>query len=122
MRQKIDFFAVEGKPLLLPDGPVEVRCADVLSPESGRDESGRMHRFVLRDKLRSWKFTYRDLTQEEKIYLENLFAGKGIFSFTHPADDRENTKTDCSCEDFSLVWRSWQGGIWGDMTFRVTQV
>ena len=72
MRQKIENFTVDGKPLLLPDGPVEARCTDILSPESGRDESGRLHRFVLRNKLRSWKFAYRDLTGEEKTYLQAL--------------------------------------------------
>lgn len=121
MRQKVSFFAVDGKPLLLPDGPVEVSYTDVLSPESGRDESGRMHRFVLQHKLRSWKFTYRDLTQEEKAYLQALFARKPAFTFTHPEDENGSEETTCYCQDFSLVWRSLQPGAWGDVSFRIIQ-
>jgi len=39
-------FLIDGRPILLPDGGVEINLEDLDSAESGRDESGVMHRIV----------------------------------------------------------------------------
>lgn len=122
MRQTIEYFAVDGIPFLLPDGPVKTTCQDVLSPESGQDESGCMHRFVLGHNRRTWEFTYRNLTQKEKIYIDSLFARKERFTFTHPEDDQGRSKSQCYCHDVTMVWRTAEADPWGDYTFRITQL
>jgi hypothetical protein len=74
-------YAINDKAMLVPDGGVEMQFSDLDSGESGRDESGFMHRMVLRSRVRTWGFTYEVLTAEEKAYLESLIAGKATFRF-----------------------------------------
>ena len=75
-------FLVDGQPLLVPDGPVELSWQDLDSDAAGRDESGYLHRAVLRQGVRTWGFTYGVLTQQERAYLLSLFDGKATFTFT----------------------------------------
>lgn len=121
MRQKTQIFQVNGMPLLVPDGNVEILAEDLLSPESGRDESGALHRFVLRPSLLSWQFSYRTLTQEEKEYLENLFPEGEPFSFSYPAGDGTQTQSLCYRTDREITWRNARTGLWQDCGFRIVQ-
>ncbi len=41
-------YKVDGRALLAPDEGVEISLSDLDSSDSGRDESGVMHRFVVR--------------------------------------------------------------------------
>ena len=68
MREKTELFQIGGKPMLVPDVEVVVSYSDLDASDSGRDESGYMHRIVVRHKVGSWKFTYAHLTEEEKQY------------------------------------------------------
>ena len=46
----------------LPGGGLAVcRTADLEAGDTGRDESGFLHRWVLRQGLRRWEFSYRDM-------------------------------------------------------------
>ena len=72
MREKSNLFQVNGMPLLVPDAQVGMSYEDIDSSDSGRDESGVMHRIPVRYKVVSWAFTYEHLTEEEKQYMENL--------------------------------------------------
>ena len=84
MRKEVTFYQIDGKPMLAPDTEPEFTFTDLDSSDSGRDESGVMHRIVVREKVGTWGFTYSRLTDAQYAYLVGLFAGKAQFSFTHP--------------------------------------
>ena len=65
MRKTTDLFLINGMPMLLPDADVGMSYEDLDSAESGRDESGVMHRIPVRYKVGAWSFTYHHLTEEE---------------------------------------------------------
>ena len=60
--QTTDRFTVNGKPLLLPDAGVTCSFEDLDSYAAGREQSGVMHRDVVRYKVGSWTFSYGFLT------------------------------------------------------------
>lgn len=91
MRPYSTDFKIGGKPMLVPDAPLQVSYEDVLSSDSGRDESGVMHNISLRRKVEKWTFVYSSLTEEEKNYMESIFPDTAAFDFTKP--DRMDTAT-----------------------------
>lgn len=82
MRKFDEAFQVDGAALLAPDAGVELSFQDLDAQAAGRDEAGYMHRIVLREKVRTWGFSYAILTREEYEYMMALFRGKGAFVFT----------------------------------------
>lgn len=70
---------IDKKPILIPDEDVQVEFSDLDGEDSGRDESGFMHRIVLRHNVRTWALSYGVLNKEEYRYMESLFAGKDRF-------------------------------------------
>ena len=123
MRQTTDLFTVGGKPMLVPDEPVQIFSEDLQSPETGRDESGVLHRFILRHQMLTWKFTYRQLTEAEKAYMESLFPDGESFTFSHPGrlDSHMQEESICCRSDSSACWRNARTGLWENCTFRITQ-
>ena len=84
MRQKVNFYQVDGIPMLAPDAEPEFSFADLDASDSGRDESGVMHRIMVREKVGTWSFSYAHLSDEELAYLRNLFAGnQGLIVEVH---------------------------------------
>ena len=79
MRATTQLFQINGKPILAPDAEVVVSYSDLDASDAGRDESGFMHRIVVRHKVGSWKFSYSHLTEEEKeqIICAGLLALRG---------------------------------------------
>ncbi len=84
MRKTTELFLIDGLPMLAPDENMEISLEDVEASDSGRDESGFLHRFMLRQGVGKWKFSYARLTQQEYAYMESLFAGKSAFRFAYP--------------------------------------
>lgn len=82
MRKFDECYKVDGKPLLVPDAGVDISFQDLDAEAAGRDEMGFMHRIVLREKVRTWSFSYAVLTEEEYAYTMGLFQGKGAFTFS----------------------------------------
>jgi hypothetical protein len=60
---------------------------DLDSDESGRDESGVMHRIVLRESVRKCTLLYDNLTREEYLYMRSLLSGKAQFLVTYRDHD-----------------------------------
>ena len=120
MRPTVDFFRIDGRPMLAPDGEVAMNFEDLDGAESGRDQSGIMHRIVLRQKVPSWTFSYSNLTEEEKNYMESLFQG-ATFRFTHPdrLDSTRLTETECYRSKYGITWRSALTGLWSGYQFTV---
>lgn len=85
MRITTDLFQIDGQPMLAPDKDMAISLEDVEASDSGRDESGFLHRIVMRQAVGRWTFSYTGLTQQEYGYMEGLFAGKESFRFAYPA-------------------------------------
>ncbi len=103
-----DLFKINGKPLLPPDEDVSMSLEDLDSSDSGRDESGVMHRCVIRHKVRTWSFVYDHLTQAEYAYMLGVIPNTGTFTFTHPRldDCTQTEETTAYCAKYSIVWHS----------------
>ena len=123
MRSKVDFYQVDGVSMLVPDGEPGFSFADLDAADSGRDESGVMHRMLVREKEGSWDFTYDYLTDEELTYLRDLFAGKAQFSFTHPVLGSSGETESCTAymSQCSAVWKNRRTGLWRNFTFTIIQ-
>lgn len=79
MRKYYFDLLIDGQPILVPDADVAISYEDLDSEESGRDESGVMHRIVLREGVKKVSLSYANLSREEYLYMESLFKGKGEF-------------------------------------------
>ena len=123
MRAKTNFFKVNGAAMLAPDEPMEVSYQDLDASDAGRDESGYMHRMVVRHKVGSWKFSYSHLTEEERQYMENLFRDADTFTFTHPtqADAARTEDTLCYRSGYDISWRNAKTGLWSGYGFSVIE-
>ena len=123
MRQKVDFYQVDGQPMPAPDEEPEVSFADLDASDSGRDESGVMHRIVVREKVGTWSFSYAHLSDEDLAYLRNLFAGKAQFTFTHPVFGSSNATETCTAymSQYSAVWKNQRTGQWRNFKFNIIQ-
>ena len=106
MRKTTELFSIDGQPILVPDENVEISMEDIDAADSGRDESGVMHRFVVRQGVGKWTFSYACLTAEEYAYMESLFAGTAAFAFTY---------ADCATggqQKTVIAYRSKHGILW----------
>lgn len=123
MRAKTERFQINGVPMLAPDAEVAVSYEDLDAADSGRDESGFMHRIVVRYKVGSWKFEYAHLTEEEKQYMESLFPDAGSFQFTHPS--RQNAavaeQTLCYRSKYGISWKNARTGLWSGYSFSIIE-
>lgn len=123
MRQKVDFYQVDGQPMPAPDEEPEFSFSDLDASDSGRDESGVMHRIVVREKVGTWSFSYAHLSDEDLAYLRNLFAGKAQFTFTHPVFGSSNATESCTAymSQCSAVWKNQRSGLWRNFKFNIIQ-
>ena len=123
MRATTDLFEINGKPMLVPDEEIAENYEDLDDYDSGRDESGVMHRSVARYKVGSWKFEYSHLTEEEKQYMESLFPDAPYISFTHP--DRNNAAasrtTRCYRSKYGISWKNARTGLWSGYSFSIIE-
>ena len=120
MRSESYLFTINGKPMLAPDQEVGINYEDLDSSDSGRDESGIMHRVVVRYKVPSWSFTYSNLTDEEKEYMESLFPEAPTFQFGHPGRIRgEQEITECYRSKYGISWRNARTGLWSGYSFNI---
>lgn len=122
MRTLTNLFTINGKPMFAPDADVEVQYNDVDAADSGRDESGFMHRIVVRYKLGTWSFVYSHLTEEEKNYMESLFPDAPDFEFGHPSrtDASVRETTTCYRSNYGIAWRT-AGGDWKNYKFNIIE-
>lgn len=115
-------FTIDGQPMLVPDGDLSMEEEDVVSSDSGCDESGVYHHFGLGKRVKSWNFSYSRLNRTELAYMENLFAGKDTFRFGFVS------MTDGSCQEVtayrskrSILWHSAANDQFRDYRFRITE-
>lgn len=120
MRKTTDLFLIDGQPMLVPDEDMEISFEDLDAADSGRDESGVMHRFVVRRGVGKWTFSYAYLTQQEYAYMESLFAGKTTFQFTHPSHTGGTQVTVTAYRSkHGILWRSAATGQFRNYQFSI---
>lgn len=123
MRSTTELFKINGMPMLVPDADVMVNYEDLDASDTGRDESGVMHRSVVRYKASRWTFSYSGLTEEEKNYMENLFSNSATFQFSHPSrcDASTEEETTCYRSKYTISWRNAKTGLWGSYNFSIIE-
>lgn len=120
MRKKTDLFLIDGQPMLAPDENLQITAEDVEAVDSVRDESGFLHRFVVRQGVETWNFSYDYLTGEEYAYMEQLFAGKESFQFTYPHCGIGEAKVITACRrEHGIQWQSAATGQFRNYKFSI---
>lgn len=123
MRATTKLFMINGVQMLLPDSEVGVSYEDLDASDSGRDESGVMHRIPVRYKVGSWSFSYSHLTEDEKRYMENLFPEDADFEFTHPdrTDASKAVNSRAYRSKYSISWKNAKTGLWSNYNFKIIE-
>lgn len=123
MRAKSEHFFINDKPMLVPDEEIAMSYEDLDDSNTGRDESGVMHRIVVRYKVGSWPFTYAFLTEEEKQYMESLFGESADFAFRHPsrANAGESEVSRAYRSKYSISWKNARTGLWKNYNFSIIE-
>ena len=114
MRQFYYEIQIDGKPILLPDADITAEYTDLDSEESGRDESGVMHRIVARRGVLKMVIPYGNLDREEYLYMESLFAGKSDFALTYRNHDGSIATKRCYRSNHGIVIRNARTGLYRD--------
>lgn len=120
--RKYDFdFQIDGQPILAPDAGVQISYADIDSEETGRDEAGYMHRIILREKVRTWSFTYAFLDAEEYAYMRSLIDGKAEFALLTRGIDGNEETTVAYCSNHSITITNRVKGFYNNLTFNIIE-
>lgn len=114
-------YRVGDLPMLAPDQDVELQYSDLDASDAGRDESGVMHRMVVRRRVRAWAFTYSHLTGEEYAYMQSLFDGRDTFVFTFPKADGSVDTCKAYCSGGSVLVRNLRTGIYKNYRFSIIE-
>ncbi|MBR4016478.1 MAG: hypothetical protein IKK11_01520 [Oscillospiraceae bacterium] len=121
MRATTELFMIDRIPMLVPDENVEISAEDIDASDSGRDESGVMHRFVVRRGVRKWTFSYAYLTEEEYRYMESLFAGADTFLFAFPDRNGNPKEVMAYRSKYGILWHSAATGQYRNYQFNVVE-
>ena len=121
--QKTELFKINGKPFLVPDAEVTFSYEDLDDRDSGRDESGYMHRIVARHKVMSASFSFSVLNNAEMMYMESLFPEEAAFDFTRPSrlDPEKQVTTRCYRSKYGLGWYDARTGLWKNYKFNIIE-
>lgn len=114
-------YRIAGLPMLVPDQDVELQYSDLDASDAGRDESGWMHRIVVRRRVKAWAFTYSHLTAEEYAYMESLFQERDTFTFTFPTADGSVKTCKAYCSGGSIALRNLRTGIYKNYKFSIIE-
>jgi len=124
MRTSTDLFKINGSAMFAPDADMEMSFEDIDAADSGRDESGVMHRIMVRYKVGTWSFVYSAITPTEYAQLEALFTAAGQeFTFTHPSKTGLNTPETSTCyrSKYSISWTSSRTGMVRNYKFNIIE-
>lgn len=114
-------FKIDGKAMVVPDQDVELSKSDLDSSDSGRDESGIMHRTVIRHRVRTWSFNYSYLTAAEYAYMESLFDGRAEFTFTFPQANGTSGTCLAYCSNNSITVRNIRTGDYRNYKLKIIE-
>lgn len=118
-----DLFQINGQPMIPPDAGVTFSYEDLDGPDSGRDESGVMHRIVVRYKVLSNSFEFSNMTDEDMKYMEGLFGETPTFQFSRPSrlDPTVLETTECYRSKYSVSWYNAKAGLWRNYKFNIIE-
>ena len=114
-------YQIDGKQMLVPDADVALSYSDLDSSDSGRDESGIMHRIVVRERVATWGFNYSKLSAEEFKYMRSLLAGKADFTFTYRNLDGVLVQTRAYCSNDSITYHNARLGLYQNFKFNIIE-
>ena len=114
-------FKIDGAPILIPDGNVEMTLTDLDSGSAGRDESGVMHRIRVRKRVRTWAFQYFALSREEFQYMETLLSRNSTFQFSYPDTDGTQNACKAYCSNAGLTYENARLGLYRNYKFTVIE-
>lgn len=114
-------YQINGSPLLVPDEDVAMSFSDLDSSDSGRDESGVMHRIVVRQRVGTWGFNYSSLTTEEYMYMRSLLDGKSEFTFTYRDLNGYLVETRAYCSNDSITYHNAKLGLYKNLKFNIIE-
>lgn len=122
-RSVFDSYKINGVSILAPDTEVTESYEDIDSPDTGRDETGRMHRDVVLYKVGKWGFQYDLMTKEDYIYMESLFPDAGTFEFTRPSRTNPDVSVTTTCyrSKYDLAYFSPTRGRWKNYKFNIIE-
>lgn len=122
MNRLTELYLLAGKPVLAPDAEVEMSFSDIDSADAGRDESGYMHRSVVRRKVGVWNFSYSHLTKDEYGYMLSVLPQTGSFPFTYPDPvTGESSVTEAYLSNYSVLWQDQKTGLYKNLKFSVIE-
>lgn len=114
-------FKIAGKSILAPDDSVSLKKTDLQASDSGRDENGVMHRFLLRRRVKTWAFQYSHLSGDALAYLESLFDGADTFLFTYTNPDGTTGTCTAYCQEINLGIKNIRTGLYSGVSFSVVE-
>ena len=120
-RKTTSKFQINGVPMMTPDVGVEIGVTDLISSDSGRDESGFTHNIVLRSEVHTWTFRYAWLTAEEYAYVRQLLRGNHEFDFTFPNEKGETKTVKAYCIEKRAAYWSSKSALYKDMQFEIVE-
>ena len=118
-----ELYKIDGAAMVAPDANVNMSFSDLDAAQSGRDQSGYMHRSPVRKKVGVWEFTYSYLTQQEYAYLLSLLPEGGTFRFTRPSqtDWKTPQTSKCYLSNYSIGFISADTGDYRDLKFSIIE-
>lgn len=123
-RAKTNLFKIDGMPMVVPDHGVPFSYEDIDSADTGRDETGRMHRDVVLFKVGKWAFSYTEISLEDYTYLESLFGNKSSFTFTRPSrtNPAVSESTECYRSKYSMNAENLAKQKWVSYVFDIIEM
>jgi len=120
MNQLTDIYKIDGQPMIAPDEDMELSFEDIDDADSGRDESGVMHRILVRRKVGKWSFRYTHLSREDYRYMRSILPAGETFQFTYPDPDTGEAKR-CTAylSGYSVVWNGLYTERYRNMKFNI---
>ena len=116
-----DAYLIDGSPMLAPDADVSISFSDLDDADTGRDESGIMHRIVVRHRVGTWGFNYSSLTVAEYRYVRSLLDGKTDFDFTYRDIDGELKTCRAYCSNDSITYHNAKLGLYKNLKFNIIE-
>ena len=120
MRKLYHGFKVDGSPLPVMDADIEVSVEALDSSESGRDESGVMHRIVIAEKT-IVTIHYGTLTLREYKHIMSLFRGKAEFCFCWIDENGVLIKYQAYCSKLTATIHNRKLGIYKNMSLKIIE-
>ena len=121
MRKLYYDFLIDGKPVLMPDEGLSIGVSDMETEDSGTDESGVMHRFLLREKVRSFGLVYDTLNLEEYRYMRSLVQGKTTFGVKYRDPDGQLAELTAYCTGYSIALQNARLGLFKGLKLEILE-